>query len=314
MILNKNLAIVVPTYNRVKILKVWLEHHAQLMFLKKIQIHIQDNHSTDGTKQLIEEWKKRFKNISFEINKKNIGPAKNSQKALNKLNNRFIWLVGDTYLIPSKLINKILLKIQRNSPTFFIVNLKERIKNLKEKYVEANLVCERLSGILSCLSCAIYNKARLGNIKFKNKPFTYFPQTVYILERLKKYNSKAYWISSSLYTLNLPNKKHWANTSLVFEIGCKNWIDSINSITGYNAKSKKKAYKAFSKITNLFSLKGAAWLRAQGLLSFNLINYYKPYLKKSIGINYLLFYLVAIIPQTFLQILKKMYYKYALKN
>ena len=73
MIFNKNLAIVVPTYNRVKILKIWLEHHAQLMFLKKIQIHIQDNHSTDGTKQLIKEWKKQFKNISFETNKKNIG-------------------------------------------------------------------------------------------------------------------------------------------------------------------------------------------------------------------------------------------------
>ena len=305
MILNKNLAIVVPTYNRVKILKVWLELHAQLMFAKKIQIHIQDNHSTDGTKQLIEEWKKRFKNISFEINKKNIGATKNSQKALNKLSNRFIWMVGDTYLIPSKLINKILLKIQRNSPTFFIVNLKERIKNLKEKYVEANLVCERLSGILSCLSCVIYNKARLGNIKFRKKPLTYFPHTVYILDRLKKHNSKAYWISSSIYTLNLPNKKHWANKSSVFELGCKNWIDSINSITGYSAESKKKAYKAFSQITYLFSLKGAASLRAQGLLSFNLINYYKPYLKKSIGINYLFFYLVAAIPQNFLLFLRK---------
>jgi glycosyltransferase involved in cell wall biosynthesis len=116
MIFNKNLAIVVPTYNRVKILKIWLEHHAQLMFLKKIQIHIQDNQSTDGTKQLIKEWKKKFKNISFETNKKNIG-IKNLEKSLNKVNSRFVWMVGDTYFISNQLINKILLKIKAHSHT-----------------------------------------------------------------------------------------------------------------------------------------------------------------------------------------------------
>jgi hypothetical protein len=45
-----------------------------------------------------------------------------------------------------------------------------------------------------------------------------------------------------------------------------------------------------------------------------LINNYKPYLKKSIGINYLLFYLVAIIPENFLKILKEIYYKRYIKH
>ena len=52
-------------------------------------------------------------------------------------------------------------------------------------------------------------------------------------------------------------KKNWSNTSDVFEIGCKNWIISLDSVLSLSAKSKKKAYAAFSKITNLFSFKGA---------------------------------------------------------
>jgi abequosyltransferase len=310
MIFNKNLAIVVPTYNRIKILKIWLEHHASLMFSKKIQIHIQDNHSTDGTKKLLMEWKKQFKNITFETNKNNIG-IKNLEKSLNKVNSRFVWMVGDTYFINNQLISKILFKIKkRNSPLFFIINLKDHIKNLKEKYIKANLVFEKLSGILSCLSCIIYNKAKLGNIKFNYKPLSYFPHTIYILDRLKKHNSKAYWISSSIYRLNVPyekKKKNWANTSLVFEVGCKNWIDSINSLVGYNNKSKKKVFKLFSDITNLFSWKGGLWLRAQGLLTIDKIKEFKIYLNKSVGVRYLILYFIAILPILPLKVLKKIY-------
>jgi len=310
MIFNKNLAVVVPTYNRVKVLKIWLEHHAQVMFSKKIQIHIQDNHSIDGTKQLLKEWKKQFKNISFETNKKNIGASRNLEKSLNKVKSRFVWIVGDTYFISNQLINKILFKIKRHSPLFFIINLKEKIKNLKEEYKEANLVFEKLTGILSCLSCIIYNKVKLGNIKFNYKHLSYFPHTIYTLDRLKKHNSRAYWISSSIYNLNLPYKEkkiNWANTSAVFEVGCKNWIDSINSLVGYSYKSKKKAFKLFSDITNLFSWRGGLWLRAQGLLTIDKIKKFKIYLNKSVGKRYLILYFIAILPIFPLKVLKKIY-------
>jgi|UPI00040893DE abequosyltransferase len=309
MIYSKDLTIVVPTFNREQILKSWLEHHAPLMLSKKIRIHIQDNCSTDGTKTLLKKWKKKFNNISFETNKKNIG-LKNLEKPLNKVNSQFVWMVGDTYFISSQLINKILLKIKAYSPLFFIINLKEHIKNLKEEYMDAKLVFEKLTGILSCLSCTIYNKAKLGNIKFNFKPLSDFPHTIYVLDRLRKHNSKAYWISSSIYKLNLPYKEqklNWASTSSVFEIGCKNWIDSINSLVGYNYKSKKKAFKLFSDITNLFNWKGGLWLRAQGLLTINKIKHYKIYLNKSVGKKYLMLYFIAILPIYPLKVLKKIY-------
>lgn len=309
---SKDLIIVVPTFNRKKVLKKWLEFHAQLMLSKKIQIHIQDNCSTDGTKTLIKDWKNKYKNISFEINKKNID-VKNFEKALNSCNSKFVWMVGDTYKINEQLLDKVIFKIKTHSPLFFIINFNEKIKLLKDSYVDANFACEKLSGILSCVSCGIYNKNLLGKIEYeKHKQKIYFPQTIYILNKLKLYNAKAYWISSSVY--KLPDteklKKNWASDPrYVFEVGCKNWFLSINSLIGYSFESKKKAFKLFSKITNLFDWKGGLWLRAQNLLTMKEITRYSYYLEKSNGKQYIFLYIIALVPVFLLKPLKKLYDK-----
>ena len=60
-------------------------------------------------------------------------------------------------------------KKRRN--TFIITNLKERIKDLDDSFFDSDFVCERLAGILSCISCTIYNKKKLGIIKLSNTLF-----------------------------------------------------------------------------------------------------------------------------------------------
>jgi len=304
----------VPTYNRETILKTWLEHHANLMFLNGVEIFIQDNASTDGTRFLLESWKKRFNNITYKINDASVSPQLNHESALNFVNNDFLWLIGDTYKINSALLKKILSIAKNTSSLFLITNLEGRKKNFTKSQLDFSLVFEELSGIISCLSCVVYNKRLLGKIIFEEKSWSWFPHTLYILNQLRIKNEKALWVPLSIEVLRSIAKKNWANTSDVFEIGCKNWIISLDSVTGLSAKSMKRGYKSFSKITNLFSLKGAVWLRIQGLLSINLINQYKLYLKKSIGINYLLFYLVAIVPENFLKIFKKINDKYYIKK
>jgi glycosyltransferase involved in cell wall biosynthesis len=309
-IFNKSsLTLVVPTYNREAILKAWLEHHVKLMFLNGVEIFIQDNASTDGTKSLLESWQKKFNNITYRVNDVHLSAQSNLESVLNFVYNDFLWPVADSYKVDNILLSKVLSIVKNTSSLFLITNLEGRKKNFIKSELDFNLVIEELSGILSCSSCVVYNKRLLGKIVFEEKSWSWFPHTLYILNQLRIKNEKAHWVSLSIEVLRSIDKKNWANTQDVFEIGCKNWIISLDSISGLSSKSKKKAYADFSKITNLFSLKGAVWLRAQGLLSFNLINHYKPYLKKSVGINYLLFYLVAIIPENFLQILRKIYCK-----
>jgi glycosyltransferase involved in cell wall biosynthesis len=309
---SKDLIITIPTFNRETLLEIWLQEHAELMFLKGIRIHIQDNCSTDKTSVLLKKWKNKYKNISFEINRKNIY-EKNFEKAINNCDSKFVWLVGDTYQINEQLLDKVISKIKIHSPLFFIINLKEKIKSLEDSYVDANFVCEKLSGILSCVSCGIYNKNLLGKIKFEeHKVRIHFSHTVYILNRLKFFKAKAYWVSSSIYML--PNmeklKKNWAdNAERVFEVGCKNWILSINSLIGYSSTSRQKAFRLFSEITNLFNWKGGLWLRSKNILTFKKINSYSNYLEKSNGKRYLYLYIISIIPVFILRILRKFYDK-----
>ena len=307
---SKDLIITIPTFNRKKILEIWLKEHAELMFLKNIRIHIQDNCSKDKTSVMLKKWKKQYKNISFEINKKNIHD-KNFEKALNNCNSKFVWMVGDTYQISEQLLDKVISKIKTHTPLFFIVNLKDKIKLFKDSYVDSNFACEKLSGILSCVSCGIYNKNLLGKIKFEeHRVVNNFYHTVYILNKLKFHNAKAYWISSSVNILPNIKKKNWADDpQYVFEIGCKNWIMSINSLIGFDYESKQKAFKLFSKITNLFNWRGALLLRSKNILTIKKIATYSKYLEKSNGKKYIILYVIALIPVFILRLLKKLYDK-----
>ena len=308
MHLKKTLGITIPTFNRDKILNEWLKKHAKLMHSKGVKIYIQDNLSTDQTVKIIKSWKKKYNNINFGINNKNIGD-KNFEVCLNSLNTNFIWLVGDTYRIDRKLLNKVL-SIIKKKPLFTIINLKERIKNLNDHYFDSDFVGQNLAGILSCMSCVVYNKQKLGKIKFSEASWSHFSHTIYILNELKSRNDMAYWTSSSIRSLKFKKKLNWANTDKVFEIGCKNWIKSIDSLKGYSDISKKKTYRLFSDITSLFNFKGGLWLRAQGLLSISKIKEYKHYLIKSIGMRYLTLYIIAVIPVFILRNLKDIYYKW----
>jgi abequosyltransferase len=312
---SKNtLAITIPTFNRSTILNTWLEKHARLMQFNGIKIHIQDNFSSDETAYLLKDWQKKFSNISFAVNKKNLHD-KNFEVCLNAVNANYVWLMGDSYLVDNDLLNKVLSIIKKYSPLFIITNLKGRIKKLNDSFLKPDFVCQRLAGILSCISCTIYNKKILGIIKFKELSWSHFAHTIYILNELKLRNSKAYWTASSVYTLPLKKNKrvNWASTEKVFEIGAKNWIESMDSLKYFNDTSKKKSYRLFSELTSLFDVKGGLWLRAQGLLTLSAVKSFKVYLKKSAGIKYFLLYIIAVLPIFILKNLKKIYYKCFLK-
>jgi len=305
------LSITVPTFNRAAILKVWLKKHANLMQKYNIDIHIQDNCSNDETRDLVKIWKGNYSNISYACNTDNLPPTYVLDKALNQVETDFVWLVGDSYEIDEIILKKVLKVLKKNSPLFIITNLENRKKNFIKSELSFDTVSKELLGILSCLSCTIYNKNLLRNIVFNEKHRSWFPHTIYILKQLKIKNKKAYWLPNSVKILRSNKKRiNWASTPQVFEIGAKNWISSINLIDGLNINMKKKAYKSFAEITGLFGLKGALQLRSQNLLTINAINKYSYYLKKSLGINYLLLYIYAAIPVFVCIYLKKIYFSY----
>ena len=161
MNLNNNLSIVIPTYNRAQILNSWLEHHAKIMYLNNIRIHVQDNASTDNTIFILENFQKNYSNITYIKNKINSGNGNlNMQLAMNVVDTKFTWPIGDSYYISPDLLNKVILTIKNNPSLFVILNLKNRFKsklNLKSKSNKSS------------------NKSNLGLVVF----FTFFERDMH---------------------------------------------------------------------------------------------------------------------------------------
>ena len=99
--IKDKLEIVLITYNRCDCLKSTLDEiFADNSPVRDFDITILDNSSTDGTRELIEEYKEKYPNIKYIINRFNIGGCANISKALVELPNKeYVWVIcdNDTY-------------------------------------------------------------------------------------------------------------------------------------------------------------------------------------------------------------------------
>ena len=75
--LKKNLSICIPTYNRVNFLKESLQsitkQFTNSSVYSQTEVVISDNNSSDRTKDLVRSFQRKYKNIKYFKNKKNIG-------------------------------------------------------------------------------------------------------------------------------------------------------------------------------------------------------------------------------------------------
>lgn len=91
-----DLEIILVTYNRRFFLKRTLEQiFSNDSPIKDLNITILDNHSTDGTSELIKEYSKKFPNIKHIINARNIGGNANIAKAFEIAKNKYLWVLCD---------------------------------------------------------------------------------------------------------------------------------------------------------------------------------------------------------------------------
>lgn len=91
-----NLEIILITYNRRKHLQNTLEQlFAETSPVKNIDITILDNKSTDGTSELIEEYKSNHQNLKHIINNRNIGGNANIAKAYELASKKYLWILCD---------------------------------------------------------------------------------------------------------------------------------------------------------------------------------------------------------------------------
>ena len=94
--LKNKLEIILITYNRKPFLKRTLEQvFSENSPVKDFKITILDNHSDDGTSELIEEYREKFPNIRHVIHNRNIGGNANIARAFEIAESEYVWVICD---------------------------------------------------------------------------------------------------------------------------------------------------------------------------------------------------------------------------
>lgn len=121
------ISICIPTFNREKYLRECLQSITSQFKDKRImsvvEVIISDNASRDGTKQLVNKYKKNFKNIFYYRNQKNIGGIKNSIKAANHACGNYIWFFSDDDMQKTGALANVLQVIKVHQPDAVYMNL-----------------------------------------------------------------------------------------------------------------------------------------------------------------------------------------------
>ncbi|MDC3273859.1 glycosyltransferase family 2 protein [Candidatus Pelagibacter sp.] len=149
-----SITFLIPIYNEVKTVKKAIEETIKLDVPSK-EIIIIDNKSTDGSRDIIDEYRNR-KNIHIIYQKKNLGFGNSIQDGFLKSSNEFIFIqYGDLEYEINTSIEMLKLIKERNLDVIFASRLKN-IKNIKgmmkalfkkPSYI-ATIVCTFLVNIL----------------------------------------------------------------------------------------------------------------------------------------------------------------------
>lgn len=96
MNIEDRLQIILITFNRAKFAKETLEVIlSEESPVKNCEIIIQDNNSTDNTREIAEEFVKNYSNVKYTKNRYNIGISGNIERAMDVASMEYVWILGD---------------------------------------------------------------------------------------------------------------------------------------------------------------------------------------------------------------------------
>lgn len=121
------ISVCVPTYNRVEYLQICLDsitrQFTDINLYRRCEIIISDNNSKDNTYGLIKKYQKKYRNIRYHKNKKNIGGDRNLYKAGTLAKGKYLWFFSDDDIFQNNSLNTVLNVIKHHTPDVIIPNM-----------------------------------------------------------------------------------------------------------------------------------------------------------------------------------------------
>lgn len=309
MIANPHLSIVIPTFNRAELLDYCLGIHIPLALVYGIEIFIFDNASTDDTEKIVKNKIALYPLIRYYKHKSNIGPDSNFEFALKFPKTDYVWLLGDSYLIPKNGIEFIIRTICINSIKFdmFLLNIENIITDVPSNdYSDSNLLLRDLFWLTNCMSCLVYHKTLIENANFVRYRNTNFLQTGIIYEYISNREFYIKWIPYISLILwkdfNGIKKISWQTD--VLEIWFNRRSNLILSLPpSYSLDIKLKLIQEIHNHTKT-SITDLLTYRANDVYNYEKYQKFKGILKLCTNLPFILLLIISIIPKQPLKLMQ----------
>lgn len=163
------LSIIVPVYNVKKYINECLDSLiSQDISDKEYEIICIDDGSTDGSRDILDEFANKYRNIVV-INKSNGGVSSARNCGINKAKGKYIWFVDSDDFITKNILSDIFSVLNNNSPDLLFVkpiafNDGEDTLKYKEKIIEEN---ETTNEYIDWLWTRLYKKSIIDDSKIR---------------------------------------------------------------------------------------------------------------------------------------------------
>jgi len=304
--INKNLSIVIPSYNRSSILDKSLEIHIPLAKKYNIPIYISDNASVDDTYLTVKKWNKDYEFLFYSKNQKNVDTDSNVAIALKIPTTKYIWLLGDSSKLSSNIFNEIANLVIDNYD-LIVLNDNARVDFVETQVVDDKFfLLSELGWTMTQMSSLIFNRNIIINSNFQRYEYTSFRHLGIIFEYFAyKDNILVSWnqhLSVERIQIDGIKKKSWQKDT--FKIWIEKWPNFVLSLPPvYNIGLKLKMISLHNNKTKLFSISNLLLLRMNGHYNLKVLFSYWKYFQIALGKgSNTKFLLIAIFPKKIIKL------------
>lgn len=192
-------SILIPVYNREKYIEKALQSACEQSY-RNIEIIAIDNHSTDTTWEILEQWQQKDPRLHCYRNEKNIGPVLNWKRGLERAKGKYVKILwSDDWMAPEFIEEAVKLF---DDQTAFLLSPVQIVNNAMETL-----------GTISFLRSSYSTGEFLDDVLFtRNIPFPVSPGAA--LFRLE--DTRNSFIAEIPNDDNLDSKKNGAGNDLLF--------------------------------------------------------------------------------------------------
>ena len=174
---QKVLSLCIPTYNRAHCLKEQFKRllTIHLEDLRRIEIIISDNHSTDATAKIVEEFQDKLQ-FTYIRNTENIGSNRNFLQCLHKATGKYVWLLGDDDYLQTPHIHELLDTLEKNDYGMVHISLHNKDKRPFHEYDDLDEYLTKINVLITFMSSNIDRTEFVQNLALEKYSDTWLAQ------------------------------------------------------------------------------------------------------------------------------------------